>query len=353
MMRIFRSLGFMGLATILTIATPPAARAQGSTDEALSQGIGLYESLEVERALVLLRRVISPSSPFEVSREQRVTAYKYLGAALAILGQSDSSIVYFRAALERDPFLDLDPDRFTQQEQAALAEARKRSFAAALRPLVESRWDPAREEVTFSVVTTHQAALRVEIQPADGGAAVAIHDREGDGVREVSWNGVLGTRLAPPGPYEVRVIARSLLTSRVDSTALPFTIRHDFPALEDTLPELLPQALLVERHPPSAGRTSLLKGVAVATATLLLPRLAGNSRLREGGSGAARMAAGVAAGAGVMAFVITRRSPEIPANIAANNQRRAERAAVNAAILRRNQERLALTKLLLVPGAPR
>ena len=348
-----RVLVCIAAAALTMSASPRAMQAQGSTDEALSQGIRLYESLEVERALVLLRRVISPSSPFEVSREQRVTAYKYLGAALAILGQSDSSIVYFRAALERDPFLDLDPDRFTQQEQVALAEARKRSFATALRPLVASRWDPAREEITFSVVTTHQAALRVEIQPADGSGAVSIHDREGDGVREVSWNGVLGTRLAPPGLYEVRIIGRSLLTTRVDSTSLAFTIRHDFPALEDTLPELTAQELLAERRPPSAGRTSLLKGLAVASATLILPRLAGNAGLREGGNSMSRMAATAAVGAGVAAFVITRRSPEIPANIAANNAQRSARAAVNAAIVRRNQERLALTKLMLVPGAPR
>src|SRR5688572_25505686 len=154
------------LATLLVAAIAPTVRAQDNTDEALRQSVTMYENLEVERALVLLRRVISPSSPFEVSREQRVTAYKYLGAALAILGQKDSSIVYFRAALERDPFLDLDPDRFTHQEQAALAEAKRRSFATASRPLTAKRWDPAREEITFSLVTTHQAALRVEVQPA-------------------------------------------------------------------------------------------------------------------------------------------------------------------------------------------
>ena len=352
-MHLQRQLQRIGLAAALCATPVLTANAQGNTDEALSQGITLYENLDVERALTLLRRVISPSSPFEVSRQQRVTAYKYLGAALAILGQSDSSIVYFRAALERDPFLDLDADRFTQQEQAALAEARKRSFATGLRPLVESRWDPAREQITFSAVTTHSAALRLEIQSGDGGPAIALHDREGDGIREIAWNGILGTRLAPPGAYELRVIGRSLLTGRVDSTSLPFTLRHDFPALEDTLPALRPDELLPERRPPSAGRTSLLKGIAVATATLIIPRLAGHSQLRDGGSGMSTIAATAATGAGVMALVVTRRSPEIPANIAQNNHRRAERAAVNAAIARRNQDRLALTKLVLIPGAGR
>ena len=340
------------LAAGLLVAAPQL-QAQDNTDEVLRHSVGLYEKLQVELALMQLRRVISPSSPFEVSREQRVTAYKYIGAALAILGQRDSSIVYFRAALERDPFLDLDPERFTQQEQAALAEAKRRSFATAARPLADRRWDPAREEISFSVVTTHQAALRVEIQPLDGGAAAVLYDRETDGVREIGWNGAIGTRLAPEGLYELRLIGRSALTQRVDSASMPFTIRHDFPRLEDTLPALLPAELLPERHPPSAGRSSLLKGFAVAGAALLIPRLAGNGAFREGGNGFATTAATAAAGAGVFAFVARRRAPEIPTNIARNTVRRAERAAVNAEIARRNAERLAQTRLVLIPGAPR
>jgi len=67
----------------------------------------------------------------------------------------------------------------------------------------------------------------------------------------------------------------------------------------------------------------------------------------------ATLAATAAVGAGVAGFVITKRSPGIPANVARNNERRSTRAGVNAAITRRNQERLALTKLVLVPGAPR
>jgi hypothetical protein len=261
--------------------------------------------------------------------------------------------VYFRAALERDPFLDLDPERFTHQEQAALAEARRRSFATAARPLADRRWDPAREEVAFSVVTTHQAALRVEIQPLGAGSGAVIYDGETDGVRDIAWNGAIGTRLAAEGTYELRLIGRSLLTSRVDSASMPFTIRHDFPRLEDSLPELLPGELLPERYPPSAGRSSLLKGFAVASVALLIPRLAGNGALRDGGNGLATTAATAAAGAGVFAFVVRRRAPEIPANIARNNARRAERAAVNAEIARRNADRLAQTRLVLIPGAPR
>jgi len=339
--------------TMSLLAGSSRATAQGSTDEELTRAIALYQNLNVEQAIVILRRVISPSSPFEVSRAQRVRAYTYLGATLAILGQADSAVVYFRAALERDPFLDLDAARFTQQEQRALAEAKQRSFATATRPLIGSRWDPTREQVTFSVITTHQAALRVEIQSTNGGSPAVLHDREGDGIREVAWNGMMGARLAPPGMYELRIIGRSMLGGRVDSTSALFTLRHEFPPLEDTLPDLTADELLPERHAPSAGRSALLKGLAVAAVSVLIPRVAGNSALRDGGSGIAATAAGTAAGAGVAAFLIRRRNPEIAANIALNQGRRARRSAENAAIAARNADRLATTRLELVPAAAR
>ncbi|HEX2778878.1 MAG TPA: tetratricopeptide repeat protein, partial [Gemmatimonadaceae bacterium] len=124
------------LAAMLALcAAPAAAHAQGNTAEMLAEASRLYDDLQVERAVVLLRRVISPSSPFEVSRDQRVEAYVYLGASLAILGQRDSAVTYFRAALERDPFADLDPARFTARERAAFAEARQRTLAVGARQI--------------------------------------------------------------------------------------------------------------------------------------------------------------------------------------------------------------------------
>jgi hypothetical protein len=180
-----------------------------------------------------------------------------------------------------------------------------------------------------------------------------LHDREGDGIREVAWNGMLGGRLAPAGMYELRIIGRSLLGGRVDSTNALFTLRHDFPPLEDTLPDLAPTELLPERHGRSAGRSALLKGMAVAAVTMLIPQVAGNPALRDGGSGVAAAAAGTAAGAGVAAFIIRRRNPEIAANIALNNVRRSRRRADNAAIAARNIERIAATRLELVPTAAR
>src|SRR6185503_15648719 len=95
--------------------------------------------------LLLLRQVVSPSSPFEVSPAQRVEAYKYLGASLAIIGMRDSAVVYFRAALERDPFTDLEPQLFTPDQLATFGQARQLTFSLGARPVTPIRLDPRGE----------------------------------------------------------------------------------------------------------------------------------------------------------------------------------------------------------------
>ncbi len=63
----------MALFTLAVAAAGAAPlRAQSATAEMLDRARHLYEDLEVERALVILRQIVSPASPFEVSREQRV-----------------------------------------------------------------------------------------------------------------------------------------------------------------------------------------------------------------------------------------------------------------------------------------
>ena len=53
-------------------ALPQVARAQDSTTARLLQARDLYERLELERALPLLREVVSPNWPYEVTAAQRV-----------------------------------------------------------------------------------------------------------------------------------------------------------------------------------------------------------------------------------------------------------------------------------------
>lgn len=340
-------------AVALLVAVPAApAAAQSNTAETLTAAVRLFEDLQVERAVVLLRQVVSPSSPYEVSREQRVQAYKYLGASLAVLGRSDSAVVYLRAAIERDPFVDLDPQTFSPTERAALAEARARTFAVAARPVAGTTIDPRTERATMTMLATHAARLRVEVRPARGDAPPAVLlDGEGDGIRELAWDGLLGDgRLAPAGRYALHVAGSSALSGRRDSAAVWFELRHLHPPLEDTLPALGPADLLPERHAASVARRDLLRGVGLAAAALLAHTLVADRQL-QGSGGYAMAAAGAGLAVGSSSFVLRKRQRDIPANVAENRRRIEERARINAEIAARNAERLALTRIVLSPAA--
>ena len=336
----------------LLLAAPAAGAAQSTTSEMLDRAVRYHAELDVERELVILRQIVSPNSPFIVTQAQRGLAYKYLGAALVVRGQADSGILYFRAAIERDPFTDLEPQKFTPKELAAFGEAKRLTFAVGVRPVTPDTLDPRTERLTFTVLSTHAAALRVELRATGASAALPLYAADNDGPRELQWDGLLGDgRLAPPGRYELLVTGQSRLNQRGDSTRLYFSLEHDHLPLEDTLPALRPDQLLPEQQPPGLARGALLKGFGLAAAALLIPRLLANGDVEGGGRTLAAGMAGAASAAGVAGFVYRQRHREIPANVAANGRRRADRATANAAILQRNGERLAETRLVIGPAA--
>ncbi len=341
-----------GVTALLLLVMAATAAAQGNTEEQLQQAARYHAALDVERELVILRRVISPNSPFVVTLEQRVFAYKYLGAALVVLGQRDSGLVYFRAALERDPFVDLEPQKFTPAELAVFSEARRLTFGLGIRPIAFDTIDPRTERLSFTVLTTHAADLRVELRSAGGPAGVVLFDGLSDGLRELRWDGLLADgHVAAAGRYELLLAGTSQVTHRADSVRLYFSIQQDHPSLEDTMAALRPEDLLPEQHPASVARSELLKGAGVAAAALLVPTAVANGELDGGGRAAAVGIAVTASVLGVAGFISHQNHREIPANIAANAERRAQRTATNAAIRSRNQERLAQTRLIVAPAA--
>lgn len=338
--------------TVLLLAAPVAARAQSNTAELLDRAARYHADLDVERELALLRRVISPSSPFVVTREQRVQAYKYLGAALVVQGHADSGVTYFRAAIERDPFVDLETSRFTPAELAAFAEARRLTFGLGVRPILPDTMDPRTERLGFTVLSTHPAVLLVELRPAGTATGLRLYSGDNEGPREVQWDGLLADgRLAPSGRYELLVAGQSRVTQGTDSIRIYFSLEQEHAPLEDTLAALRPDELLPEQQPPGRARGELFKGFGVAAAALLIPRVFANGQLQGGGRTLAAGVAGAAVTTGVIGFAYRRRHREIPANVAANEHRRAERATANAAVVLRNRQRLAEARLIIAPAA--
>src|SRR2546422_3817333 len=160
-------------------------------------------------------------------------------------------------------------------------------------------------------------------------AVVLFHDVMA-GCREVRGRGVLpGGHLAPPGRYALAVVGRSQLVSRSDSMQVYFTVAHEAPPLEDTLPELASDQLLPERLNASAGRKDLLKGLGVAVGALVASSVAANSDLGRDGRVLAIAVGGMAGGAGVSGLPEARPERDLPANVAGNSRRRTAPAAPN------------------------
>lgn len=342
------------LLLLVAVTASPLRAQSSSTAELLQRAKSLYENLEVERALMLLRQIISPQSPFEVTRDQRVEAYKYLGAALALQqgeAKRDSAVLYFRAAIDRDPFIDLDPRSFSPAQLQAFNDARSRTFAVGLKPVVGDTFDPRVRRLTFRGLSSHRAGLRVEVRAA-GVARRVLFNGESDGLREVQWDGLLDDgRLVPPGRYELIAIGQSRLISVGDTARVFFEVAHDHPPLEDTLATLGPQDLLPEQHPAGAATADLLKGVGVAASALLIQTALVSGDLGTGNNGLSGAVAGAGTVTGIAAFFYRRSHRDIPENIAENARRRAERAQRNAAIQQRNAAILAQTRLIITPAA--
>jgi hypothetical protein len=340
----------VALATWLAFA--PAATAQDSTADVLRRARSYYEGLDLERALPLLRQVVSPQWPSGVTTAQRVEAYTYLAAALVLVGQRDSAVSYFAAALANDPFTDLDPLEFTPAQTAAFAAARPRVFAVAARPVAAIRADVRTERIRFTVATTHSAALQVLLQPLEASTPFPLFQGENEGAREVGWDGLTPDgRLAGPGRYLLLVVGRSHLSARTDSARVFFLVAHETVSLEDTLPDLGRGALLPERAGAAGAPREFVKGGIVAAAALLVSGALVSRELGGGQRGGARVVAGMAVVAGAAGFFTLNRRHGIPENIQANLQRQAEHRTANQAIRQRNADRLAQAVLIITPAA--
>jgi len=337
-------------ALLLVVALAPATL-HAQADEQLRQAIRRYENLEIEQARLLFQQVISPSSPFPVSEAQRVTALSYLGATLATLGQRDSALTYFVAAIQRDALVDLDPRRFSEQERQVFTDARRRIFRVGMRPVPRDTLDPRDDRVNLTVATTHPGIVRVELVNTANETRYLLFEGDVDGPRDVAFNGLVPRSgdFVPAGAYDLVVVGESrVLEQRRDSTGALVEILHLVDPLEDTLASFRPDELLQERRPATSAARDLLFGIGVATAALLSGELIGKGALGGGAGLAAPIAVG-GAGAGLWAFLYRRTHLEIPENIAANERRQAERARRNAEIMRQNAARRAATHIILRP----
>ena len=334
---------------VLPLVLPVAGRAQ--TEENLKRAIDMYTAFNIEGARPILLSIISPSYLLSVSTEQKVRAFKYLGASYAVLDKPDSAVTFFMAALDHDPFTDLDPREFSASELGAFNLAKQRIFKVAIKPIRPQRLDT---NYAFRLVTTHRANLTVELlSQKDATEPEVLFQGETDGPREIRWPGLLrsGAR-ADSSIYELRAIGNSRVQSGSGADRQLFRIEYVFEPLEDTLSSIPATELLPEQYRASAPWFDLAKGGAVVAAAMVLPTMLTNDVKWKPHAGAA-ISLGVASAA--ISFSYRRSHRDIPENVRENNRRRQQREVFNRGVRARNEARKAAMILLICPvtGCPR
>ena len=342
-MRLLRAIVVM----LLLVALAQPAFAQRAPGEVLSRGIILYEELQLERAAVLLREVTSPSNT-SATMAERVQAMKYLGATFSLLGQRDSATAYFRRMLERDPFMDLDPAVFTNQERQLFALARRQTFVVGVKTLSDTGFVPGQGGVSLRFVTTQHARVQAIVRRPGGAEPLAAFRWTAEGASESPWDGLdqQGQRL-PAGRYQLDVTATATTDSASDTVTLRFDVNYDHETLEDTL-AFDPRSLLPERRPPSIARSQLAAGLALASFAIAVPTVIGHDDL-SGTRKHAVVMASVTASGGIASFFLLRRGSGIPANVLENARRREQHVRQNREIRDRNSARLAAARMIITP----
>jgi hypothetical protein len=352
------------IALLALLAAAPSAAAAQTTQDLLDRGIKAYEAFNVEGARPIFAQIVSPSYINVVSLDQKVTAYKYLGASYAVLAQPDSAKNYFIAALDRDPFTDLDPVHFSASELGPFSLARNEIFKVGMKP-VQSQVVNPRDSATYyrlNIVTTHRANVRMTLVSQDGRITESLFDGQNDGPKEVAWDGRFKSRggaIADSGTYSLKIDANSALHAGQTATETQLVrIERSFDPLEDTLPALPDSLLLAASLKPFQPWADLIKGTLVGAAAYLLPAVILQSDPVLTSSGwdwktHALIGAFVGVGSGVASWIYRTKNRQIQANVVENERRKNQRERYNAAITARNNARLADMVLIITPPGAR
>ena len=338
---------------LLLTLLPAVATAQ-TTAELLTRAKAHYNNFNVEEARPILLRIISPNYLNQVLPEQRVEALKYLGASYALLTKPDSARLFFAAALDFDPFTDLDVQAFSAVELGEFNEAKKTIFKVGVAPIRNRLVNPRNDSTSyvFRTITTGRGVLTARIlsQPDTTRTRVPLYQGSNDGLRNIRWNGTLSNgQFADTGVYVIRVSAAQS-NSQEQTEQQFFRLEHHHEALEDTLPEFRPEQLLQERISTIAPYWDLGKGFLAAAAAFGLASVALNSDVK--GWSTHMGIAGIAGlGAGAGSFLYRRSHQTIRANADENSRRQAQRTAFNNAVRARNQQKLDARFVIITPVA--
>ncbi len=355
------------LALVALFATAPATVAAQTTQELLDRAVAAYEAFNVEQARPIFAQIISPSYINPITPAQKVLAFKYLGASWAVEQKTDSALRYFIAALDFDPFTDLDPVKFSASELGPFGIAKSRLFRIGMKPVRNAVVNP-RDSNTyrFTIVTTHRASVRMTLTRQNEPNAVpeVVFDGQNDGQRDIPWNGRLtskGGAVADSGTYLLSITATSALAEmrgQQASDQLLLRIEQSYEPLEDPLPPLPDTLLLPEKIKTQEPWFDLANGVLIGAAAFVLPVmiLKTDPVLAAGGFNwkpHAVIALGISVASGMGSFFYRSSRRAIDANVRENTRRQLQRESYNRGIAARNLARTDAMLLVITPLSAR
>lgn len=345
---------------LLALAARPAA---GQVADDLRRAIAEYEKTNVEQAKQIFATILA--SRQVVTTEQRVTAYKYLGAywALSSLpGARDSANSFFVAAIDYDPFTNLDPNVFAPDEVNAFARARRAIFRVGIQPPEPKALYPTTNAdsstYTFQIVSTRPARMTATIvKLGTQNVEEVVATMNSEGVRPVIWNGLVNNQRADTGLYEFRLDATD--AERSGTTPVTerqrFRVDHLHARLEDSIPPFRDVLqgftdTLRSRYSGARPWKDGAKGAVIASLAGALPFIA-MSQYKNMSGWQSHFGIGIALGAvagGGAAMYATSHRDDARA-VAENARRRQLRAQFNAGVAARNADRLQKTILIIRP----
>ncbi len=314
----------------------------------LEQGVRAYGDLEYDAAAAFLQRALRATPGIDIQHEEFGRALIFLAATELYRGNPDLAEERFRQLVIFDTRI--RPDELVFPPEVTNIFDAVRRGTKAVTPVVPTRSELEMGVDSFSIVL-HASSFTgsvVEILDDAGVSVRLLYDGPVNDSLIVTWDGYDSNGRRPSdGEYELAVTARRPGGRSLRTTTFPVTLEA---ILRDTIPHPVPLAdslFLPEQAEPSRGYESLLGGVLMGGAIMVLPSVvASDAEI----SGTRFVVSGSVTLAGIIGFFQRRPGRIFTDNIDANNALRARWQASLDSVLSENVTRNADVRLVIETG---
>jgi hypothetical protein len=323
------------LPIVLLLGTSHRLHAQNERQaELFGRAVELLRGMETERAITMLQQLLDVmrSSP---EPDFKADVLVHLATAHFAMGSRDSAELVFGEAIQTQPFLTMDPEEHNPDLISAFRRVRSTTPVLGLRSPPDTTIESGGELLAVMITAGKPGNIEVRLTDSQGsGATVASARISGDTMLGISFTDA-GSAALPAGRYilsaeYVSEESNARSTIELDVTHLPRdTIPHEPPPSAELFRE--------EDRPGEPVRASIIRGVGLGVAALLIPRLFSPSDLNQGFFQSRAIFVGLAvSGAGVAGAFIGRPRVPIDDNIQHNQALRLEWETRNRAIADQN-----------------